>query len=231
MSVQTITDWFTKVPVSVPGLRSQYVNLPAFTTVNPTWKGASEIVAQYNFSASANFYLLNRPAKPSGVNYGLCIRYRVGGVVYRYKLWDDDSFILGNVDLYDKHLIKKNFVLEIWSFEGEVNSSQAVAISLWQSLRTVPTDLTVTTSIALAYTALATYADLQNIAPTFSMPAVIKYQWEANTGYSLALARWTDSISGSVLESNGVVPPGYNSTDALFNDKASISFTSTLNSL
>lgn len=177
MSQQLVTDWWTKVPVTPIVPRRNCVVLPIFNIVNPAWKGASEIVQQYNFSASSNFYLTGRPAKPSGVNYGLCIRYRSNGVVYRYKLWEDDLFVLNNVELYNKHLIKKNFVLEIWTFNGAANSSQATAINLWSSVRTVPSDFTVDTSIPLAYSALATYADLQSTSAIAKSPVAGMLTW------------------------------------------------------
>lgn len=133
-------DWNSVTPAVQAQHVNRYFELPAFNLAAPAWKNSSEIARQYNYSATKNFALRNRPAKPSGVNYGLCIRYRIGDVVTRYKLWDDNAFLLPNVPLYNGETIKKHFCLEIWSLNGQANISQASSIRLTSTIRKYITD-------------------------------------------------------------------------------------------
>jgi len=127
-----------------------YVQLPAFD-VAVDWLGYSELVYQYNFSASQSFYLKNRPAKPLGVNYLLCIKYRVGETVYRYKLWGDVGEVeMDEVPLYTNQLILPNFVLEIWSTEDQTDAVQETAINLITSVVEMPTTISDLDDVALA---------------------------------------------------------------------------------
>jgi hypothetical protein len=89
MSNLNSPSWLTFRPATIIGRTRTFVALPAFDEVVVNYTGANELVRQYNFSASKNFYLLNRPTKPSNVNFVLCIKYRVGNDVFRYKLWND----------------------------------------------------------------------------------------------------------------------------------------------
>lgn len=126
------------------------MQLPAFS-YDVTWKGYSEVVTQFNFSASKNFFLKNKPRKPTGVNFLLCIRYRVGETVYRYKLWSDVGEIgMDEIPLYTTQIIKKNFVLEVWSTDGETEASLSEALNIITSVVQVPTDLGSLTDVALA---------------------------------------------------------------------------------
>lgn len=97
------------------------VDLNTRTGADYSWAGASVIVAQFNFSASKNFVLEDLPEAPADANFCLCIRYRVGDEVYRYKLWENVDEVL-NVPLYNGEVIKKNFVLEVWTVK-EVNAA------------------------------------------------------------------------------------------------------------
>ena len=133
-------DWHSFTPVVAADYTRGYFTLPAFELEAPEWKGASEIARQYNYSASKNFALRRRPEKPSGVTYGLCIRYRQGDIVTRYKLWNDAAFKLDGVPLYTGQIIKQNFCLEVWSFEGEEDISQESDLTLRTGIRRVVTD-------------------------------------------------------------------------------------------
>jgi len=155
MSALSLTDWLSYTPVTKRGLLGSYVTLPVTAKTGLSWGGASEIKAQYNYSASTSFRLLSLPAKPTGVNYGLCIRYRVGTTVTRYKLWEDDAFIL-QAPLYTNEIIKPNFVLEMWSHNGETTLDQAAALNIITSVRSVPTTIGDFTDVALAVGAEAT---------------------------------------------------------------------------
>lgn len=139
--MQVISNWLQVRPPTVIGFERAYVDLPAFTYA-VSWAGASEIICQYNFAASNNFVLSARPTKPAGVNYCLCIRYRVGNTVTRFKLWDGVGEIIPHVSLYNPlaDIIKKNFVLEVWNAAGQSSVDQATALRLFTSLRRVPSD-------------------------------------------------------------------------------------------
>lgn len=220
-------EWRPATPIGMAGYT---VTLPAFSVSAPTWKGASEIVRQYNYTASRAFYLTNLPTKPTGVNFGLCIRYRIGDTVYRYKLWDDDDFILGPLaaPLYNKEIIKANFVLEVWSLEGEATQSLAAALSVITSIRNVPTDLRSVTATALAYSEVLTYADLTFAGTAYNplgsplappTPDVSWYLGSAITeaGSPAVVTGWPcqtdtdfnlDTVSGAGFK---VTPSGWNS--------------------
>jgi hypothetical protein len=207
MSNMAITDWLTFTPAGVVRNAKAYIDLPAFSySAQGTAGEASIIVAQFNFSASRDFYLLTRPTKPSGVNYGLCIRWRVGETVYRYKLWEDASFVLNNeTPLYNRQRIRANFVLEIWNFAGSA-SSNAAAIRMITSVRTAPTDFRSITDYALAVG--AEFTDFASIAPT--LPSGVTNRW---TMVNSTWYPWTDSVGGVPLNAPGSIP-SYEVADA-----------------
>jgi len=153
-----------------------YVQLPAFS-FTPNWLGVSELVVQYNFSATQNFYLKNRPTRPVGVNYVLCIKYRVGDTVYRYKLWShSDATGLEEVPLYSSQLIKTNFVLEVWS--AGATASQATAINIITSVVQVPSDISDLDDVALATG--AEFTNFNVVQPTgWTLPTALT----GGTGY------------------------------------------------
>ncbi len=147
-----VIDWTTFVPATrVNNYRRTYVQLPAFTVADVEWAGASQVVLQYNYSADKSFVLSARPTKPSGVNFGLCVRWRVGDEVFRYKLWRDDAFILSDdaAPLYTGQVIKPNFVLEIWNLEDLTEASLEDAIDIYTSVRTSITALSERSAAAL----------------------------------------------------------------------------------
>lgn len=150
----SIINWTQYQPATrVNNFRGTYLELPVFSLdTGIVWKGASEVVLQFNYSASKDFVLLARPEKPTGVNFGLCIRYRVGDEVTRYKLWEDDAFILSDDDapLYDGERIRANFVLEIWSFEELTEVSLDTAIQMTTSIRNNITSLGTRSAESLA---------------------------------------------------------------------------------
>lgn len=219
MSTLSITDWSTWLPATpITGRVNYNVTLPVFNAATPSWKGASEIVLQYNYTASRNFYLTQRPAKPAGVNYGLCIRYRVGNTVYRYKLWEDDNLILGEVaaPLYNSEIIKANFVLEIWSLEGEAAVTQASALTLFTSLRSSVTDLRDNTAVALAYSELLTYADLtvgdSGIVIDPITPDLSWYRGDSMVAVGNLMTSWDDKTINArdinIIAGQGIVVTG-----------------------
>lgn len=113
-----------------------YISVPSFSYTGPIWKGASETVTQFNYSADRNFVLKTRPVQPSGANFCPVIKYRVGYTVYRYKLWQDVGEHLA-VPLYTGQVIKKNFVIEIWNTEN-ANEVSSDGFNIELGLRKVP---------------------------------------------------------------------------------------------
>jgi len=128
------------IPARAIGKINHYIGIPVFTYSGIIWKGASEIVVQYNYTTTKNFILRSLPVKPTGVNYVPCIRYRVGGVVYRYKLWGDIGELMPTVPLYNGEVIKKNCVIEIWNIESSLIVSNAAELQITTSIRSIPED-------------------------------------------------------------------------------------------
>lgn len=123
-------------PVTHCGYVGSFIAVPAFSYEGPIWKGVSEAVVQYNYSADRNFVLKKRPTKPVEVNFCPVIRYRVGLVTYRYKLWQDVGERLAE-PLYTGQLIKKNFVIEIWNVSTE-NAVSSDGFNVELGMRQVP---------------------------------------------------------------------------------------------
>lgn len=110
------------------------------TAGNPLmWNGASQRITQWNYASTNNFVLVEMPEAPEDPDFCLCIAFRVGSTVYRYKLWEGVGEIL-NAPLYTGQVIKKNFSLEVWSTEttNEVNLTTPILLS--SSIRAVMTD-------------------------------------------------------------------------------------------
>jgi len=156
--MSVVLDWVSRTPVTPLDLEGSFIELPAFShtleldVVDSTWHGASELITQFNYSASKNFVIPDLPEKPFEANYVLCIRYRIDQTVFRYKLWDDDASILG-ATLYDGEIIKKNFVLEVWSLKSPYSDKlaqspveQGEPIQIPLSIRRIVTDFSRTPS-------------------------------------------------------------------------------------
>lgn len=79
---------------------------------------ASHVAFQYNYSLTDDFYILNAHKifnfiDPSLESCFLCVRFRVGTDVTRYQLAGVNQDWL-YVEQYNQHLIKANFVIEVW---------------------------------------------------------------------------------------------------------------------
>jgi len=228
MSLSTVVDWLTfRAVTPVTKVRS-YINLPAFSYSN-TWIGASEIITQFNFSASKNFVLRNRPIPPTGVNFCLCIRWRTGQTVYRWKLWQNVGEVL-NVPLYNGELIKKNFVLEVWT-------TNTATISLSEDLRTLTSVVSVPTDFrSLDMTALATGVEYNKASVALPVYAAalpttdLLFHYEADSGVtydgSNNVTAWADqSATGANLGIvGGFFNPVYSASSAEFNNKPIVQF-------
>lgn len=128
------------IPAVAVGKINHYISIPAFSYDGIIWKGASEIVVQYNYTTTKNFVLKFMPEPPSGVNFVACIRFRIGGNVYRYKLWGDIGEIMPTVPLYAGEIIKKNCVIEIWNIESSTEVSLDDDFVVTTSIRSIPAD-------------------------------------------------------------------------------------------
>lgn len=178
-----------------------FIILPAFQYDNIGWKGASEIITQFNYTATKNFTLRTLPTPPVNTNFCLVIRYRVGLISYRYKLWSGVGETL-NEKLYNGEIIKKNFVLEIWNTQQSTTVSLLEALTVNISIRKIP----------VTYASLDNYADntvvaeapSQNIAVTSGTPPaaglLAHYKPEGLTpgGDGTTVVGWTESILGGV---------------------------------
>ena len=95
------------------------------STTNLKQKGL--LLAQYNYTAPAAFKVLHANS-PTGGDFvlnppAICIRYRVGTTVYRYRLPYNNSAVeavllsSGRVQcpVYVNQLIKANFTVEFWT--------------------------------------------------------------------------------------------------------------------
>lgn len=202
--------WLQFKPLTAVGKLRTYVSLPAFS-YTPNFTVGSELVTQFNFSASQSFYLKNKPAKPSGVNYLLCIKYREGTTVFRYKLWAGVGEIgMDEVPVYSNQIIKKNFVLEVWSVGNA--ASQSAAINLITSVTQIPTDISTLSDVALAVG--AEFNNYTNIVTAVDFPKTIAYYWYrsqgvVDTGGGFA-SSWTQEGTAGTSPANDLVPQGAN---------------------
>jgi len=212
MSNSNITDWLTFTSATPARKQKAYVDLPVFSyNAQGNVGDASLLVAQFNFSASRDFYLLSSVTKPSNCTFGLCIRFRVGDTVTRYKLWTDDKFILSSdaAPIYNKQLIRANFVLEVWNFGGVAPVNASIK-RLFTSIQSVPSDYRAIADYALAIG--AEFTNYEPVAPT--LPAGVTQRW-TNFSSSAAL---TDIISGQTLLEAGpdIAQISFNAPDANF---------------
>ena len=137
-SDRDIVDWYNLTPATPVGLRKSFFRLPTFNLPSLIWKGASEIVRQFNYSATKDFVLRARPTKPTGINWGACIKYREQDTVTRYKLWDDENLVLSGIELYNGQKIRKNFCIEAWSFNGETTAINPTEILMLSGEKKAP---------------------------------------------------------------------------------------------
>ena len=130
-------DWQTKTEAPFVQLREGYFSLPAFSLSGLAWAGHSELVRQYNYNASAKFVIVDPPSRPDSPTFLLCVRWRSGETVTRYKLWDDLGQALGLIGapVYDGQVIPKNFVLEIWTIKDQTAPELASPLTITTTIR------------------------------------------------------------------------------------------------
>lgn len=140
MANVTQLNFNTIIPATPFNKINHYIVIPAFDYSGIIWKGASEIIVQYNYTTTKNFILKEFPVKPTGANFIPCIRYRIGETVYRYKLWGDLGEIMPTVPMYNGEVIKKNCVIEIWNIEGDESVTLEDDLNIILSIKSLPTD-------------------------------------------------------------------------------------------
>jgi len=182
-------------------LRRGFFKMPAFLEAT-TWKGGSEIVKQYNYSAAKSFTLREVPTQPSGSNFSLCIKYRVGTTVTRYKIWDDGA-ILPQVEQYTNQTIKPNFCLEVWSWEDETTVINPVEFLFLAGEKKVPTDLRDSSGFYTTTEPSGTAATLATAVPSLDGVTVLG-QWSAEIAES-TLALQDLSGAGNSLASSAAL--------------------------
>ena len=193
-----------------------YISLPAFSYNIGAWKGASEIITQFNYAASKNFTVRRLPVVPANVNFCLVIRWRSGDIVYRYKLWQTVGETL-NEKIYNGEKIGANFVLEIWSTQTNSVVSLASAVTFNTSIRAVPSTSYLSIDpyeeVAGVEVAAQSYSNIVGSYVTTNLVA----HWRADD--VVDSLNWADRISGKILNmvSNG---GGFNHLEA-FNYQAS----------
>lgn len=171
---------------------NSYVVIPAFNYAGIGWKGASEVVTQFCYSATKNFVLKRLPIKPTGVNYCPVIRYRIGYQTFRYKLWQDVSEGLPEM-LYAGEVIKKNFVIEIWNTQNSETVSNVAAITLLLSIRSFPEDLTNIVNVLDN-----SPVEENNLTPLIQIPSAplagynFWYDYESTVLNGADISDWTD---------------------------------------
>lgn len=202
----SILNYETVREVSPAGWLLSYISIPTFSYTGIIWKGASEIVTQFNFAASKNFTIRRLPTAPVGVDYCAVIRWRSGTTVYRYKLWQTVGETL-NEKLYRGEKIGANFVIEIWSTQTNTTVTNIAAVTFQTSIRTVPTS---------SYLSLAPYEEVVGVEhssqfytadSSIALPSaglVASYVSESivTDGFGVVTA-WQDSFAGANLIPNG----------------------------
>lgn len=91
-----------------------YIHIPQFNMENISWLGASSIQLKFNYHLPTSFTLPVKFVVPENTSFCPVIRYDVGGIPIRYKLWNNVGELL-YVELYDGQLIYKDFYIEIWN--------------------------------------------------------------------------------------------------------------------
>lgn len=219
--MSTTIDWQTVRPATRADRVFSHFEIPAFAITGLTWKGASEIARQYNFTSSKNFALRSRPTKPDGADFVPCIRYRIGDTVFRYKLWDDAGLRLNGVNLYDGEIIKANFVVEFWTLLDSATVTLEDTLTLRSGIMELVTDYSETPADTEdADGAQATLAN-QTVPPSSPvagsafwfkhdagvvLSGAFVTQWQDQSGNGRHLAPFTDQdrpVVGGVDFGNG----------------------------
>lgn len=204
-------DWQTIRAASVVGLAGSYVVLPTFSYAAP-FIGASEIVVQFGYSVARKFTLKSLPEKPTDATYCLCIRYRVGETVFRYKLWDGVGEVMTGVELYNGQLIRQNFVFEVWNTANSATQVNAAEVTLLTSLGSIPTDYRNVAATSASSSTLIYPLAQDNNYPLITDGLLMHFRAEdINVGYT----QWGDNVGGVMLDTVNAPNPPIIEEDAL----------------
>lgn len=107
--------WLDINPIHKLTRTQGYFNIPVFSA-DIEWRGYSDIVAVFNYTASNNFSMKSFTA-PVNPTYAAFIAWvDADYVMHRYRLWDaEGTLFFFDAEDYTNQLIKKNFRIEIWS--------------------------------------------------------------------------------------------------------------------
>lgn len=190
----------TTIPATRVGKLYNYIQIPEFSYTGIIWKGVSEIVVQFNYSLTNNFILRRYPVKPVGVNFNICIKYRVGMTVFRYKLWEGLDEVMPNIPKYTGQLIKKNCVVEIWTVGGLETVSLDAVINLETSILTLPASLTDLSDVENTDPSAAVVQQIAYTAPTVPTTALWGH-YKADSGVTAGslVELWSNSDSQNPL--------------------------------
>lgn len=94
------------------------IQVPEVSLAMPDWLGASYSIAQYNYTFTDDFVLREFSGFPESSSCVVCIRWRTGFSVFRYKLWENVSEIMPTIRLYNGELIREQFCIEIWTVDA-----------------------------------------------------------------------------------------------------------------
>lgn len=112
--------------VTVVRKTGTYFAIPAFS-VDTVWRGASQIVAKFNFSLDENINLIRDITPQEG--FCACISWKpTSTTIVRYKLWENVGEIL-YVDLYNGEKIGSDFAIEIWSVQPEAGEAGGTLVT------------------------------------------------------------------------------------------------------
>jgi len=202
----------TIIPAVSVGKSGNYINIPAFSYTGIIWKQASELVVQYNYTTTKNFVISELPIKPAEANFIICIKFRVGYTVYRYKLWTTGTEVLPFAPQYTGQLIRKNCVIEIWNVnDGGYTVSSAADINIATSIRTLPAALSDLSDVKNTEESAALSA-LQIVEVAPSLPTTNLWAWYRNDNSSVinngsTVSQWNDSSgNGRTLLTPGLDP-------------------------
>lgn len=187
------------IPAVSVGKSGNYISIPSFSYTGIIWKQASELVVQYNYTTTKNFVISELPIKPAAANFIICIKFRVGTTVYRYKLWTTGTEILPFAPQYTGQLIKKNCVIEIWNVnDGGITVSSASDINIATSIRTLPVALSDLSDVKNAEeSSPLTALQILTVAP--SLPTTYLWAWYRNDVSSIVkngltlISSWLDT--------------------------------------
>lgn len=116
------------------------VIIPAFSITNVPWLGASFILTEFLAESEKNFSIKTDLASQVNSTFVLAVRYVVGDVVTRYKLWSGIGEVLAAPDYNGERLLADS-VFEIWSVEAATDPYDIILTAplLLPSSRLIPT--------------------------------------------------------------------------------------------